>query len=245
MFDPVQAPPLGHAFESVNAAILKADSRLRHQILDRARNQDFSGTRFGGDARTDMKRETDHVGPTHFVFARVQPHPDLQPQRAHCLADCGRATDPGSRRVERREQSVPRRHDFFSAQTLQLSTDGGVIVIHHLCPARVAQPRGFFGGPDDIDKQNRGERLFEFGATIGTSTPDRNISRQWFIAMAMSSRDCRFCLVFGTLYRAATNCFCPWRKRPVNLSPISYATDLDGAPLQENRRANSANPPCL
>jgi hypothetical protein len=26
MFDPVQAPPLGHAFESVNAAILKADS---------------------------------------------------------------------------------------------------------------------------------------------------------------------------------------------------------------------------
>jgi hypothetical protein len=28
MFDPVQAPPLRHAFESVNAAILKADSRL-------------------------------------------------------------------------------------------------------------------------------------------------------------------------------------------------------------------------
>jgi hypothetical protein len=26
LFDPVQAPPLGHAFESVNAAILKADS---------------------------------------------------------------------------------------------------------------------------------------------------------------------------------------------------------------------------
>ena len=44
MFDPVQAPPLGHAFELVNAAILKADSRLRHQILDRARNQDFAGT---------------------------------------------------------------------------------------------------------------------------------------------------------------------------------------------------------
>ena len=36
MFDPVQAPPLGHAFELVNAAILKADSRLQHQILQRA-----------------------------------------------------------------------------------------------------------------------------------------------------------------------------------------------------------------
>jgi hypothetical protein len=56
-------------------------------------------------------------------------------------------------RVECREQSVPRRHDLFSAQRLQLSTDGGVVVIHHLCPTRIAQPRGFFGGPDDIDKQ--------------------------------------------------------------------------------------------
>ena len=59
MFDPVQAPPLRHAFESVNAAILKADSGLRHPILDRARNQDFAGTRFRGDARADVKRETD------------------------------------------------------------------------------------------------------------------------------------------------------------------------------------------
>ena len=156
MIDPVQAPPLRHAFELMNASILEANSRLRHQILDRARDQDFAGTRFRGDARPDVKRETKHFSPAHFVFACVQPHPDLKPQRAHCLADCGRATDPGRRRVECREQSVPRRHDLFSAQRLQLSTDGGVVVIHHLCPTRIAQPRGFFGGPDDIDKQDCG-----------------------------------------------------------------------------------------
>ena len=103
MFDPVQAPSLRHAPELVNAAILEADSRLRHQVLDRTRDQDFAGTRFRGDARADVKRETEHLSPAHFVFARVQPHPDLQPQRAHCLADCGRATDPGSRRAERRQ----------------------------------------------------------------------------------------------------------------------------------------------
>jgi hypothetical protein len=107
MFDPVQAPPLRHAFELANAAILEADSRLQHQILDRARDQDLAGTRFRGDARADVKCETDHVRPAHFVFAGVQPHPDLQPQRGHGLADCGRAMDPGRRRVERREQSVP------------------------------------------------------------------------------------------------------------------------------------------
>jgi hypothetical protein len=77
MFDPVQAPPFWYAFESVNAAIDKADSRLRHQILDRARYQDFAGTRFRGNACADVKRETDDVSPTHLIFARVQPRPDL------------------------------------------------------------------------------------------------------------------------------------------------------------------------
>ena len=58
MFDLVQAPSLRHAFELVNAAILEADSGLRHQILDRARDQDFAGARFRRDARADVKRET-------------------------------------------------------------------------------------------------------------------------------------------------------------------------------------------
>ena len=92
---------------------------------------------------------------------------------------------------------VPRRHDFFSAQSLQLSTDGSVIVIHHLCPTRIAQPRGFFGGPDDIDKQDCGERSFELGATIGGSAPDRSISSQRLIAMVASPRDCGFCIVLA------------------------------------------------
>ena len=73
MFDPVQAPPLRHAFELVNAAILEADSRLRHQILDRARDQDFAGTRFRGDARSDVKRETEHFSSAHFVLPACSP----------------------------------------------------------------------------------------------------------------------------------------------------------------------------
>src|ERR1700742_2178760 len=77
MFDPVQAPSLGYAFEMGHAAILEADFGLRHQILDRARDQDFAGTRFRGDARADVERKTEHLSPAHFVFASVQPHPDL------------------------------------------------------------------------------------------------------------------------------------------------------------------------
>ena len=150
----------------------------RHQILDRARDKDFAGTRFSGDARADVKRETEHLRSAHLVFARVQSHPNLEPQRTHRLADRGRATDPGSRRAERRQQSVPCRHDLFSAQSLQLSTDRGVVVIHHLCPTRIAQPCSLFCRPYDINKEDRGERLFGLGATLGRSTPDRDFSGQ-------------------------------------------------------------------
>src|ERR1700759_5793192 len=85
MLHPVKAPPLRHASELVHAAIREADLRLRHQIPDRARDQHLAGTRFGGDARADVNRETDKLLPAHLVFAGVQPAPDLQPQRAHGL----------------------------------------------------------------------------------------------------------------------------------------------------------------
>ena len=73
MFDAVQAPSLRHAFELVNAVILEADSRLRHQILDRARDKDFAGTRFTGDARADVKRDTEHLRSAYLVLARCSP----------------------------------------------------------------------------------------------------------------------------------------------------------------------------
>ena len=106
IFDPVQPPSARHALELVNAAFPEEDSSLLHPVLDRARDQDFAGTRFRSDARADVKRETDHLGTAHLVFARMQPHPDLEPQRAHGLANRGRATDAGSRRLERREAAL-------------------------------------------------------------------------------------------------------------------------------------------
>src|SRR4029453_17669863 len=124
-------------------------------------------------------------------------------------------------------------------------TDGGVIMVHHLCPTGIAEPRGFFGGSDDIDKQDRGECLFEFGTTASGSAPDRDRSRQRLIAMVASPCDGGLCIVRGTLHRAATNCFHSRWKRPVNLSPISGAKNLDSAPLQEKRRTNPSNAPRL
>jgi hypothetical protein len=103
----------------------------------------------------------------------------------------------------------------------------------------------FFGRADDIDEQDRGERLFELGVTTGSSAPARNISSQRFIAMAAPPRDRGFRVVLGALRRTAANCFVPRWKRPVNLPPVSGAKNLHGAPFQENRRADASNAPCL
>ena len=178
MFDAVQAPSLWHALELMTAAIAELNSGLGHQIPDRARRQDLAGARLGGDARADMKRETDHVRAAHFVLARVQPDPDLQPQRAHGLLDRGGATNPGNWCCERRQQSVTRRDDFLSAQSLHFFADRGVIVIHYPRPARIAELGGFCGGLDDVDKENRDKRLLELGIAIGGSPPRRDASRQ-------------------------------------------------------------------
>src|SRR5436190_11092194 len=244
MFDRVLPPSPRPALELVNAALLEADCRLLHRVPDRARDQDLAGTRFVGNARTDVKRETEHLGPAHLVFARMQPHPDLQPQRAHRLADCGGATDPGSRVPERCEQSVSCRHYFLAAHGLQLLADGGVIVVHYLRPAHIAEPRGFLGGSDDIDEQDGGERLSELGVRAGGSAPVRDRSCQRFIAMVASLRDGSLRIVIGTLHRAASNCFL-LEALPGDLSPVTGANNLDSAPLQENRRTNPPNAPRL
>jgi hypothetical protein len=160
----------------LNTTILESDFRLRHQILDRARDQHFSSARFGGDTRADVKREAEQSGPAHLVFTGMQSHPDLQSQRTHCLADRSRALDCCRRRLECREQSIPRRHDFLPAQCLQLFADGCVVVLHHLCPPRIAEACGLFRGPDDVDNQDRGKRLLRLGAAIGRPASDGDAS---------------------------------------------------------------------
>src|ERR1700722_7507416 len=118
-------------------------------------------------------------------------------------------------------------------------------MLHHLRPACIAELCCFFGGADDIDKENRGERLFELGVTSGGSAPVRNRSRQRFITMVVPPGDGGFCVVLGTRHRAAANGFVPRWQCPINLSPVADAVDLDGAPLQQDRRADPSNAPCL
>ncbi len=55
------------------------------------------------------------------------------------------------------------------------------------CPTRIAQLRGFFGGPDDIDKQNRGERLIGMVQWLAGAAAAANGTEQIAICAARSA----------------------------------------------------------
>ena len=155
--DQVEAPSIGHAFEVVNATILKPDSRLGHQVLHRARDQYFAGARLCSYTRANMNRDADDLISNQFVFARMQPRPDLQPESADGLTDCSRASNrPGWRR---NVASIPSPVVITSLPRSARSslTHHGVIVIHYLRPATVAESRGFLSRANNIDKQSRGK----------------------------------------------------------------------------------------
>ena len=81
--DYVEAPSFRDTLEPMKPAISEPDFRLEHQISDGARDQHFTGTRFGGYPRPDMNRDTDHLPTDDLVLARMQTRSDLKAESSH------------------------------------------------------------------------------------------------------------------------------------------------------------------
>src|SRR5919197_1991522 len=72
VLDGVQAPLARDALELVGAALLEADPRAGHQVLNRARDQHLAGLREGGDASTRMHCDPRHLAVHQLALARVK-----------------------------------------------------------------------------------------------------------------------------------------------------------------------------
>lgn len=230
----------------MHAVIPQADLRLRrHQFLHRARHQHLACARLRGDAGANVEGEADHFAAADGVFAGVQADPDLEAQRAHGFLDRGRAGDAGGGLFEGREHAIAGGHDLLAAARLQLLANGGIVVAHHLGPARIAELGRLRGGADDVDDQDGGEGLLELGAACGRGAPVRDGSGQRLIAVIAAPRDRGFGVVLRALRAAATNRLLLRQTRPVDLAAGTGAMHLHGAPLQEDRRANAPDAPRL
>src|SRR5262249_50564810 len=75
-----EAPRVRNALEFVLAALTERDAGARDEILDRAGDQDFVGTRQGTDASGDVDGETGEIGAADFALSRVQARSHIDPE---------------------------------------------------------------------------------------------------------------------------------------------------------------------
>ena len=71
----VEAPLAGHALELREAAFLELDSRARHEVLHRARDQHLTGRCHRRHAGPDVNRDAPDLPFHHLALAGVQPEP--------------------------------------------------------------------------------------------------------------------------------------------------------------------------
>ena len=84
------------------AAIIEQETRAHHEILDRARHEDFASTSEGSDPRPDMYREPGNVIGQDLDLASVQAGSDIEVELPDLLPDRQGATDGAGRTVEAR-----------------------------------------------------------------------------------------------------------------------------------------------
>ena len=82
-----QAPLAVHAAQRVRAAVLEAQPRPDHQLLDGARGQHLAGAGGAHHARGDVHGDAGHVVGAQLALAGVQPDPDVELQLPRLLDD--------------------------------------------------------------------------------------------------------------------------------------------------------------
>src|SRR5262249_7686244 len=93
-----EAPRVRNALEFVLAALAERDAGAHDEILDRAGDQDFVGTRQGTDTSGDVDGETGEIVAADFALSRVQARSHIDPEGLGGFGD-GLGAMNGARRA--------------------------------------------------------------------------------------------------------------------------------------------------
>jgi len=86
----------------------EVEARPRHQIFDRARDEDLVGPGEAGDPRADVNRDPGDASRDDLDLAGVEAGPHLQTKGAYGVADRACTMDRSARAVEGGEEPVSR-----------------------------------------------------------------------------------------------------------------------------------------
>ena len=173
VFQGEESPRLGHAVQRAFAAMVEAQARSHHQVLDRARHEDLARAGGRGDPRADVDGDPAYLGSGQLALAGVQAGPCLHADRADRGADRLAAADRPGRAVEHREEAIAGGVDLAAAEALELAAHERMVTLEQAVPALVAELCRTGGGADDVGEEQRQQRSSRSGPR---RTPVRNDS---------------------------------------------------------------------
>src|SRR5262245_43083866 len=156
-----QAPAVRNALELVLAALVEPDAGARDEILDRAGDQDFVGTRQGTDASGDVDGETGEIVGADFALSRVQARSHIDPEGLGGFVDGLGAMNGARRAVEAGQKTIPGRLDLLTAEAAQFVADCAIVRVQKGAPPLVAFRRGSLGGRDDVGEEYGGQNAVD------------------------------------------------------------------------------------
>src|SRR5215217_8751114 len=124
------------------ATILEDEPGSGHQVLDGLRHEHLPWRRSGTHARSDVHGYAADVVPGQLALAGVQSRPQLEPERAHPVAQVGSAADRAARPVESRQEAVAEGLHLAPSVAVQARADEPVVLLHEVAPAAIAERRG-------------------------------------------------------------------------------------------------------
>src|SRR5262245_61459631 len=145
-----EEPPLTvDALEGARTAVLEAQTRPDHEVLDGTGREDLSGSRLGGDARADVDgNAADVVSHTH-ALAGVDSDAHLEPDGPDGIANGEAAPDATRRAVEQRQEAVAGGCDLASAEVRELTPHQRIVSEEQIAPCPVTQTGRLLRRPDD------------------------------------------------------------------------------------------------
>jgi hypothetical protein len=137
--DAEQSPLIRHAFEGMAAAIIKHQARAHHEVLDRARHEDFARTSEGRDPGPDMHGEPGDVIGQDLDLAGMQAGSDIEVKLPYLVPDRQGTADGAGGTVKAREEPVTDDPHLVPAKSIELPADDPVVIREQTLPSVVAQ----------------------------------------------------------------------------------------------------------
>src|SRR5262245_29488281 len=139
----------------MRAARGKSDPRARHEVLDRAGNEDLAGLTQVGDPRPHVYRNAGDVVALHVALARVHAGANLEPERSDCRHHRERAANRASRTIEACQEPIPGRADLPPSVAFELAPYDRMMPAQEIAPGAVAQRRSSWSRGRDVGEKDR------------------------------------------------------------------------------------------